>query len=153
MNYNYSQAQFQQPQNFSGYRAVPQYPQWPQPASSLGQVRPVSSIEEVKACPIDFDGSIFYFTDVANKRIYTKQINLDGTVSIFLYEQKDLSAPEQQQPMGIIDPQLYVTKQEFETSIKQLREIYEQLTETLQNINTASNPLNITQEQATQFQF
>jgi hypothetical protein len=51
-------------------------------------VRPVSSIEEVRACPIDFDGSVFYFTDVANKRIYTKQINLDGTVAINLYELK-----------------------------------------------------------------
>jgi hypothetical protein len=35
-----------------------------------------------------FCGSVFYFTDVANKRIYTKQINLDGTVSINLYELK-----------------------------------------------------------------
>ena len=37
--------------------------------------RPVSSIEEVRAASIDFDGSVFYFPDIANKRIYTKQIN------------------------------------------------------------------------------
>lgn len=72
---------------YSGYRA-PQYPQWSQAPNNNQQVRPVSSIEEVRACPIDFDGSVFYFADVANKKIYTKQINLDGTVSINLYELK-----------------------------------------------------------------
>jgi hypothetical protein len=67
---------------------MPQYPQWPVTSNISQQVRPVSSIDEVRACPIHFDGSVFYFTDVANKRIYTKQINLDGTVSINLYELK-----------------------------------------------------------------
>lgn len=42
--------------------------------------RPVSSIEEARAISIDFDGSVFYFPDLANRRIYTKQINMDGTV-------------------------------------------------------------------------
>ncbi len=107
MNYNYPQ---QQQMGYSGYRA-PQYPQWNQAQSTPQQVRPVSSIEEVKACPIDFDGSVFYFTDVANKRIYTKQINLDGTVSINLYEQKtDQTA----------NTTSYVTRQEFEETINQL---------------------------------
>jgi hypothetical protein len=40
--------------------------------------RPVASIEEVRALPIDFDGSIFYFPDMSNNRIYTKQIGLNG---------------------------------------------------------------------------
>lgn len=43
------------------------------------RVRPVSSIDEVRAASIDFDGSVFYFPDLANKKIYTKQINMDGT--------------------------------------------------------------------------
>ena len=47
-----------------------------QPSLSL-KGRPVSSIEEAKAMSIDFDGSIFYFPDLANKRIYTKQINFN----------------------------------------------------------------------------
>jgi hypothetical protein len=72
-------------------------------------VRPVSSVEEVRACPIDFDGSVFYFTDVANKRIYTKQINLDGTVSINIYELKTDQ---------IADPTPYVTKLEFDNAIQ-----------------------------------
>lgn len=57
-------------------------------APTIPQVRPVSSVEEVRASSIDFDGSIFYFTDVANKKIYTKQINMDGTASINTYELK-----------------------------------------------------------------
>ena len=86
MNYNYPQTQFQNPQavGYGGYRAAPQYPQWPQAATTSTQVRPVSSIEEVRAYPIDFDGSVFYFADMANRRIYTKQFNIDGTVSIKL---------------------------------------------------------------------
>jgi hypothetical protein len=34
--------------------------------------RPVTSIDEARAASIDFDGSVFYFPDVANKCIYTK---------------------------------------------------------------------------------
>jgi hypothetical protein len=41
-----------------------------QPAFLKGRL--VSSIEEARATSIDFDGSIFYFPDLANKRIYTK---------------------------------------------------------------------------------
>lgn len=44
--------------------------------------RPVSSIDEARATSIDFDGSVFYFPDLANKCIYTKQINLDGTTGL-----------------------------------------------------------------------
>lgn len=35
----------------------------------------MSSIDEVKAMTIDFDGTIFYFPDLANNKIYTKQVN------------------------------------------------------------------------------
>lgn len=47
---------------------------------------PVSSLEEVKATSIDFDGSIFYFPDIANKRIYTKTVGMDGIASLNMYE-------------------------------------------------------------------
>lgn len=49
--------------------------------------RPVSSMDEAKASMIDLDGSLFVFTDVANKRIYTKQIMLDGTSDFRVYQQ------------------------------------------------------------------
>ena len=35
--------------------------------------RPVTSLEEVKAAAVDFDGSISFFPDLANGKIYTKQ--------------------------------------------------------------------------------
>lgn len=141
MNYNYPQTQFQNPQavGYGGYRAAPQYPQWPQAATTSAQVRPVSSIEEVRACPIDFDGSVFYFADVANRRIYTKQINLDGTVTINLYEQKELNQTDQMPNSS------YVTKQEFEIAINQLKGMYEQLSkpivEDIQTPAAQSKPL------------
>ena len=107
---------------YGGYKPAPQYPQWMQQvANPTSYIRPVSSIEEVRACPIDFDGSVFYFADVANRRIYTKQINLDGTVSINLYEQKEITTTDQ--PTDTF----YVTKEEFEKTINQLKNMYEQL--------------------------
>lgn len=87
--------------------------------------RPVSSVEEVKAIPIDFDGSIFYFPDMANKRIYTKQINLDGTASIYMYE---FTVPtpqpvENTQEQPAIDLTAYVTKEELNTVLEQIKGI------------------------------
>ena len=74
------------------------------------RIRPVSSIEEVRAASIDFDGSVFYFSDLANKRIYTKQINLDGTAQLNMYELKE--APIMEQP--IVDTSKFVTRGEFD---------------------------------------
>ena len=75
--------------------------------------RPVSSLEEARATSIDFDGSVFYFPDLANKRIYTKQINMDGTATLNVYEYKEMPDPQKQ---------VYITREEFETVIKQLRD-------------------------------
>lgn len=61
-----------------------------QPQQTALKGRPVSSLEEVRATGIDFDGSVFYFPDIANKRIYTKQIGMDGTAILNMYEQKPL---------------------------------------------------------------
>ena len=60
-------------------------------AQSLGlKGRPVSSLDEVRATSIDFDGSIFYFPDLSNQKIYTKQINMDGTATLRVYELSEL---------------------------------------------------------------
>lgn len=77
--------------------------------------RPVSSLEEVRAQSIDFDGSIFYFPDVANKRIYTKQINMDGTASLNMYELKPI-------PMEAPQSADYVTRSEFEQALSKLQD-------------------------------
>lgn len=84
--------------------------------------RPVSSIEEVKAIPIDFDGSIFYFPDMANKRIYTKQINLDGTAAIYTYE-FTVPTPRPVEGQPAIDLTAYVTKEELNTILEQIKEM------------------------------
>ena len=89
------------------------YPNWPAGTartSYSNRRRPVGSIEEVKASPIDFDGSVFYFHDIANKRIYTKQITLDGMVQIDAYT----IAPVQE------EASVYVTKVEFQQAIQNL---------------------------------
>ena len=75
--------------------------------------RPVSSLEEARAAQVDFDGSIFFFPDLANKRIYTKQINIDGTSSLFMYELKEMPVAENN----------FVTREEFSTAIQQLQEM------------------------------
>lgn len=98
----------------------PYYP--PQPQQRMAYMeqpqigikgRPVSSIEEVRATSIDFDGSIFFFPDLANKRIYTKQINFDGTSTLNVYELKNVP---------IVNSNQYITREEFETALAQLNE-------------------------------
>lgn len=50
--------------------------------------RPVTSIEEARAAQIDLDGSVHVFTDVANNRIYTKQLGLNGAAIFDVYERQ-----------------------------------------------------------------
>lgn len=78
--------------------------------------RPVSSFEEARAMTIDFDGSTFFFPDLANKKIYTKQINMDGTASLFIYELR-----EQPLETAITNTNNFITREEFEQVINELR--------------------------------
>ena len=73
--------------------------------------RPVSSLEEARALSVDFDGSVFYFPDLANKKIYTKQINVDGTATLNMYEQK---------PIPVAPTNDYITRAEFESALLKL---------------------------------
>ena len=113
MNYTYPQSQNAIPQRMA-QSAVPAST----PYTWNTRIRPVSSIEEVRACPIDFDGSVFYFPDIANKKIYTKQINGDGTASLNMYELKEIPTVEQ---AGTINTSSFVTREEFEEAINQLK--------------------------------
>lgn len=119
MSYTYPQAT-----QVGGYNNLRQIP-YTTPTWNAGvatpQVRPVASIEEVRASPIDFDGSVFYFPDIANKRIYTKFINMDGTVAINLYELKEM-------PTGQPVDSSYITRAEFESVITQLKMMYDSST-------------------------
>ena len=86
------------------------------------RVRPVSSIDEVRAASIDFDGSVFYFPDLANKKIYTKQINMDGTAQLNMYELQEMPISEQQTQM---DPNNFITRVEFEDTINWVKKYLE----------------------------
>lgn len=82
--------------------------------------RPVSSLEEVRAAQIDFDGSLFVFPDIANKRIYTKQINLDGTANLSMYELA--SIPTSNAQSDVVLQENFVTRDEFEKALVQIKD-------------------------------
>ena len=67
--------------------------------------RPVSSKEEAMAFQIDLDGSLWVFPNVGNGKIYTKQVNNDGTASFSTY-----SLTKNENPF---DANEYVTKDEL----------------------------------------
>lgn len=62
---------------------------------------------------VDFDGSISYFPDIANNKIYTKQVNMDGTSTVLMYEMKEI--PAQQEVNND-----FITREEFEKAISEL---------------------------------
>lgn len=109
---------YQQQQSYNYYPQQPQVMRMPQQPQVIGlKGRPVSSLEEVRAIPVDFDGSIFYFPSLANDKIYTKQINLDGTSSLKVYELKELPLQDTS-----LSTQGLVTKEEFTMTINNLLE-------------------------------
>ena len=120
-NYGYY-SPIQQPMN---QQAIPNYtqPNYLRTAQSQNGLkgRLVSSLEEARATSIDFDGSIFYFPDLANKRIYTKQINMDGTATLNVYELKETPImnenPQMTQSMNN-----FITRDEFEQVIGQIQQ-------------------------------
>ena len=120
-NYNYYP---QQPTNQQVTQQQPMYQipsylrQAPLQVALKGRL--VSSLEEARATSIDFDGSVFYFPDLANKRIYTKQINMDGTASLYVYELREL--PIENETSGFVPSvEKFVTREEFEQVLQQLK--------------------------------
>ena len=114
-NYNYY------PQTQSGAQTsqyIPQYTQRPVQPQPYLKGRLVSSLEEARATSIDFDGSIFYFPDLANRRIYTKQINLDGTATLNMYELREMPTINEQQVFASTN---FVTRDEFDQVVAQLK--------------------------------
>ena len=120
-NYNY----YPQQQNPQITQQQPMY----QMPSYLRQAPPqmglkgrlVSSLEEARATSIDFDGSVFYFPDLANKRIYTKQINMDGTATLCVYEIREMPV-EREDSVIVPSVEKFVTREEFERVLAELRQ-------------------------------
>ena len=121
-NYNYYPQQIpnqQVPQQQPQYQ-IPGYLRQAPPQVTL-KGRLVSSLEEARATSIDFDGSVFYFPDLANKRIYTKQINMDGTASLYVYELRE--TPIENEASGFVPSvEKFVTREEFERVLAELRQ-------------------------------
>lgn len=105
------------PTNYNNYYPNPQAVRQPQQLMGL-KGRPVASIEEARATAVDFDGSIFFFPDLANKRIYTKQINMDGTASLNMYELKEIPVEQVENKMGD-----YVTREEFNLALNKIQNL------------------------------
>lgn len=79
--------------------------------------RAVTSVDEAKAAMIDLDGSIHVFTDIANRKIYTKQINLDGTATLNTYVLDDPLKVTESEATGKveeIDLSAYVQQKDLE---------------------------------------
>ena len=87
------------------------------PAQNLIKGRPVVSIDEARASQIDLDGSLYVFPDLGNKRIYTKQINMDGTASFHVFELNEQAQIGESAPT-----QSYVTRDELNAILDQFRE-------------------------------
>ena len=116
-NYNYYPQQSQITQQQPTYQ-MSAYRQGPPQTGLKGRL--VSSLEEARATSIDFDGSVFYFPDLANKRIYTKQINMDGTATLCMYELKELPI-EKDNSSFVPSIEKFVTREEFERVLQQLQ--------------------------------
>ena len=114
-NYNYYPPQNQQVSQQFGQ--TQSYIRQAPPQGLRG--RPVSSLEEARATSIDFDGSIFYFPDIANKCIYTKQINIDGTANLQMYELKEIPREIKMEQIPIDQ---FVTKDEFNKVMAEIRQ-------------------------------
>lgn len=101
------------------YNFYQQQPNTPQLRNTIAPFplkgHPVSSLEEAKASSIDFDGTIFYFPDIANKRIYTKQINMDGSAQLNMYELTEI-------PTTPIAGD-FVTHTEFDQALAKISEV------------------------------
>lgn len=113
-----------QPQNFY----------YPQTNTTTRQMlglkgRPVTSLEEVRAAAVDFDGSVSFFPDLANGKIYTKQCNIDGTAQLNMYELKEI-------PLNSTGVD-YVTREEFNKAMQDIKTALTPKTKIEQSVQTS----------------
>lgn len=136
-NFQYSYPDAQTYQNMMRQAAMrqPQYNPYMQqqvPAIMQNYIkgRPVASFEEARAAQIDLDGSLHVFTDIGNKKIYTKQINPDGTATLNTYIYTE--PPKQGQNE-------YVNKEEFYTMMAQFKDAFAQIRNALTSAQNQSD--------------
>lgn len=117
----------QQPQQMGmqGYGMQPN--QFQQNQVSYLKGRAVTSVDEAKAAMIDLDGSLHVFTDLGNKKIYTKQINLDGTATLNIFSLEEVPAQKPQENKVV-----FVEKGELDCVVNSLREELDNLRKQLE---------------------
>ena len=85
--------------------------------------RAVTGIEEVRGTIIDQDGSLFIFPDIGHNKIYTKQINIDGTATINSFalektpvqtEQKYVEVEQMNKIINDFNQQIQILQQKVE---------------------------------------
>lgn len=99
--------------------------------------RPVSSYDEAKASMIDLDGSLFVFPDIANKRIYTKQIMLDGSAELKVYALQDGVGSDVKHE-SVEEKEGYVLKRDFDKAVRDLKKQIKELREGVKNVTTVN---------------
>jgi len=77
------------------------------------------------------DGSLWVFTDIGNEKIYTKQINNDGTAKFKTYS---LMADED----PCISPE-FVTKEEFNKVVQSLMAAIQSVTKPVESVSNNTN--------------
>lgn len=80
-----------------------QFPQMPQQQMLGLKGRLVSSLDEVKAMPVDMDGSETYFPHPASNSIFTKSIDMNGNQVIRRYVLATDSNKEEQDVLVALD--------------------------------------------------
>ena len=94
-----------------------------QPQGIYLKGRAVTGIEEVRGTIIDQDGSLFIFPDIGHNKIYTKQINIDGTATINSFalektpvqtEQKYVEVEQMNKIINSFNQQIQVLQQRIE---------------------------------------
>lgn len=106
-------------QPVTGYQAYQTQQQTlqPQTQQQIIKGRPVSSYDEAKASMIDMDGSMFVFPDIANKRIYTKQIMLDGSAELKVYALVEQTQPSETKQNN----EQYVLRTDFDSAMMNIK--------------------------------
>lgn len=96
--------------------------------------RPVSSREEAMAFQIDLDGSLWVFPNVGNGKIYTKQVNNDGTATFSTY-----NLTKNENPFNSND---YVTKDELNQVVKSIMAAIHPETQGTGSVQNNNNQIN-----------
>lgn len=109
---------------YSGYQS--QYQQQYQPRQRLLKCYPVTSIDEARAAMVDVDGSVTVFTDLANGKIYTKAVDLNGMAILQTYEL-----------VTNVQPQATA-----EQRIEHLESMVKSLKEEIENVKQSNNSVN-----------